>query len=52
LVDEYRLMITPLVLGSGKRLFRDGTPMTPLHLADSKISSTGVLIVTYRAGEK
>jgi dihydrofolate reductase len=52
LVDEYRLMITPLVLGSGKRLFRDGIPMTPLHLADSKISSTGVLIVTYRPGKK
>jgi dihydrofolate reductase len=36
LVDAYRLMIHPLVLGTGKRLFRDGTAMTRLRLVDTK----------------
>jgi len=48
LVDEYRLMIDPLVLGTGKRLFRYGSPKTPLRLIDSKTSSKGVLIVAYQ----
>jgi dihydrofolate reductase len=52
LVDEYRLMIYPLVLGTGKRLFREGTPKTPLRLSDSKTSSNGVLIATYVPVEK
>jgi dihydrofolate reductase len=47
LVDEYRLMIYPLVLGTGKRLFREGTPKSQLRLSDSKTSSNGVLIATY-----
>lgn len=47
MVDELRLMIHPLVLGSGKRLFPDGLPRIPLRLLDSKTTSTGVLIVTY-----
>jgi len=47
LVDEYRLMIHPLVLGSGKRLFAEGGPRMPLRLIDSTASTTGVLIVTY-----
>jgi dihydrofolate reductase len=47
LVDEYRLMIHPLVLGSGKRLFAEGGPRMPLRLIDSTVSTTGVLIVTY-----
>jgi dihydrofolate reductase len=47
LVDEYRLMINPIVLGNGKRLFRDGSPKTSLRLVDSETSKTGVLIVTY-----
>jgi dihydrofolate reductase len=51
LVDEYRLMIHPLVLGSGKRLFEKGGPRAPLKLTASETSGTGVLIVTYqRAG--
>jgi dihydrofolate reductase len=48
LVDEYRLMIHPIVLGTGKRLFGDDDGKLPLKLVDSKTSSTGVLIVTYR----
>lgn len=47
LVDEYGLMINPIVLGSGKRLFRDGSSNRSLRLVDSKTSSTGVLIATY-----
>jgi len=51
LIDEYRLMIHPVVLGSGARLFRDGNPRRPLELTDSKTSTTGVLITTYRPAE-
>jgi dihydrofolate reductase len=47
LVDEYGLMIHPLTLGSGKRLFREGNPKRPLKLVRSMTSSTGVLISTY-----
>ncbi len=47
LVDQYRLWVFPLVIGSGKRLFADGTVPTTLRLVDSKISSTGVAIGTY-----
>lgn len=52
LVDEYQLWIHPIILGSGKRLFRDGSPSTPLRVVDSKTSSTGVLLLSYRVGEK
>ncbi len=44
LVDEYRLWIFPLVIGSGKRLFSDGTIPAGLKLVDSKVSTTGVVI--------
>jgi dihydrofolate reductase len=47
LVDEYRLMVHPLVLGNGKRLFRGETPPTSLRLLDSKASGKGVLLLTY-----
>jgi dihydrofolate reductase len=46
LVDEYALMIHPIVLGSGKKLFRD-VPKKPLKLADSVTTSTGVVMATY-----
>lgn len=48
LVDEYRLLIFPLVLGTGKRLFGDGAEPAGLELADSKVTGTGVIIATYR----
>jgi dihydrofolate reductase len=52
LVDEYRLWVFPVVIGSGKRLFSDGTIPAGLKLVDSKVSSTGVVIGTYQpAGE-
>lgn len=50
LVDELRLMIHPIVLGSGKRLFRDGAPPTRLQLVDSTTTTTGVLILSYAPG--
>jgi len=46
LVDEYLLMIHPLVLGTGRRLFPEGVQV-PLRLADSLITSTGVVIASY-----
>jgi dihydrofolate reductase len=47
LIDEYFLMIHPLVLGSGHRLFPDGSPPATLSLVASETASTGVLIATY-----
>jgi dihydrofolate reductase len=52
LVDEYRLMVFPIVLGSGKRLFEDAGDATGLRLADSKTVGAGVLILTYHPAEK
>jgi dihydrofolate reductase len=52
LVDEFRLWVFPVVLGSGKRLFADGTVPSGLRLTDSKVSSTGVVMGTWQpAGE-
>ena len=52
LVDQYRLWVFPLVIGSGKRLFSDGTIPSGLKLVDNKVSTTGVVIGTYEpAGE-
>jgi dihydrofolate reductase len=52
LIDEYRMWIFPLTIGTGKRAFGDGTIPAALKLVDSKVSSTGVTINTYvRAGE-
>jgi RibD C-terminal domain len=52
LVDQYRLWVFPLVLGSGKRLFSAGAIPAGLKLVDSKVSTTGVVIGTYEpAGE-
>ncbi len=52
LIDEYRLWVFPLVLGSGKRLFSEGTIPAGLKLVDTTVSTTGVVIGTYEpAGE-
>ena len=49
LVDEYRLMVYPIVLGAGKRLFQDGLPHTKLKLVDTKrVGPDGVVILTYK----
>jgi dihydrofolate reductase len=47
LVDRYVLMIHPLVLGTGRRLFPDGGPPATLRLLDSVTTTTGVVIATY-----
>ena len=48
LLDELRLMVHPLVMGSGKRLFGDGDDRKALELVDSRTFSTGVLYLIYR----
>jgi dihydrofolate reductase len=48
LLDELRLMVHPIVVGSGKRLFEDGGDQKALQLVDSKTFSTGVLYLTYQ----
>jgi dihydrofolate reductase len=48
LIDEYLLLIHPLVLGAGRRLFGRGDPPATLRLVDSTVSTTGVLIATYQ----
>jgi dihydrofolate reductase len=52
LVDELRLMVFPVVLGSGKRLFGDTSDKKPLRLADSKMVGDGVAILTYEPAAK
>jgi dihydrofolate reductase len=48
LIDELRILIHPLVLGTGIRLFDEGTALSTFTLADSKPTTTGVIIATYR----
>jgi dihydrofolate reductase len=46
LIDEYRLMVHPVLVGSGKRLF-ETVPETPLRLVDSTVTEPGVAVLTY-----
>jgi len=48
LIDELKLMVHPVVVGSGKRLFEEGERQTALDLVDSRTFSTGVVYLTYR----
>ena len=48
LIDEYVLLIHPLVLGRGRRLFPDGASPANLRLVDSVTTTTGVMIATYQ----
>jgi dihydrofolate reductase len=47
LVDELRVMIDPLVLGGGKRLFRDDGTLRPLQLVEHEVTTTGAILATY-----
>src|SRR5512135_1035870 len=47
LVDEYRLMVYPVLLGQGKRLFEDGSERTALKLVESQPVGSGIMILTY-----
>jgi dihydrofolate reductase len=49
LVDEFRLMIDPVVLGGGKRLFLDDGALRSLRLVDSQVTTTGAILATYAA---
>jgi dihydrofolate reductase len=51
LVDEYVLLIHPLVLGAGRRLFPDGAAATKLRLVKTVPTTTGVIIATYQTAE-
>jgi len=51
LVDEYTLLIHPLVLGSGRRLFTEGIAVSALRLTASVTTTTGVVIATYQPAE-
>jgi len=48
LLDELQLMIHPVVVGKGKRLFTEDVDLKRLQLVDSKVTGTGVVIVTYQ----
>jgi dihydrofolate reductase len=48
LIDEYRLMVSPVVLGKGQRLFEDGTSLPNLDLVDVKQFAKGNVVLTYR----
>ena len=53
LVDEYRLMVFPTVLGAGKRLFADGARIPALELVESRpVGDQGVLVLIYRPAAK
>jgi class 3 adenylate cyclase/dihydrofolate reductase len=52
LVDEYRFMVFPVILGSGKRLFRDDASLKPMHLVNTRSFSSGVVLLTYQPGEE
>jgi dihydrofolate reductase len=49
LIDEYRLMVFPVTLGTGKRLFQAGGNKRDLKLSETKVTSTGVAVLTYQA---
>ena len=48
LVDEYRLLVHPIVVGSGKKLFRDGAAPSPMRLVEVTASTGGLVLLTYR----
>lgn len=48
LIDEYRLLVQPIIMGSGKRFFKDGTHTTRLKLVKTKTFSLGVILLSYR----
>ncbi|MFL5628078.1 MAG: dihydrofolate reductase family protein [Ktedonobacteraceae bacterium] len=51
LVDKYVLMIHPLILGSGRRLFTEGSPFTTLRLVAASTTEKGIVVATYEPME-
>ena len=52
LIDEYQIFVFPVVLGSGKHLFRDGIPAYPMQLMKTQVFDTGVVLLVYEPGEE
>jgi dihydrofolate reductase len=52
LIDEYKLMVHPVVLGGGQRLFRDGSTNRVLTLVETKTFSSGVVVLTYQPAQR
>ena len=52
LIDEYRLMVYPIILGDGKRFFKEGSQKSPLRLVESKPVGSGILILVYHPEKK
>jgi dihydrofolate reductase len=52
LVDEFRMMIDPLVVGGGKRIFVDDGGLRPLRLVDSRVTTTGAILATYAPAKR
>jgi riboflavin biosynthesis pyrimidine reductase len=50
-VDEFRLMIDPIVVGGGKRIFRADGALRPLRLVDHRLTTTGAILATYAPAE-
>jgi dihydrofolate reductase len=48
LIDEYRIMVFPVIVGSGKRLFEDGSETTALRFVNTKTFGSGVVVLIYR----
>jgi class 3 adenylate cyclase/dihydrofolate reductase len=51
-IDEYRLMVFPVLLGSGKRLFAEATDVSHLSLAETRTFESGVTVLTYRPADR
>ena len=52
LVDEFRMMIDPLVVGGGKRIFTNDGALRPLRLVESRVTTTGALLATYAPAKR
>ena len=52
LIDEYRIMLFPIVLGSGRRLFPDTFDKTVLKLVDTKLFDSGVVVHAYHPARR
>lgn len=52
LVDEFRLTIDPVVVGGGKRIFRDDGALRPLRLLDARVTATGAILATYAPSDQ
>jgi dihydrofolate reductase len=52
LIDEYQFLVYPIIMGSGKHFFKNGSHLKRLKLVDAKAFNTGVLLLTYQPGER